>query len=163
MATVNTQTLTHLRTQLDTKTKNRTDDDMMMMVVVVFSSFHTFCHWHHAFGFLTTMIFLFMYRFHCWFLNILSTTNRVFMLSFLFRFDFRYFSFRWIFVSRMVERPTVIRNFRSVYIDWNNTQYSTYDLAEWIDDDVICKEFGIVISLLNTYAEINVSKWILRT
>lgn len=55
------------------------------------------------FSFLTTMIFLFMYRFHCWFSNILSSPTTTATPSssysfdlfffYLLRFGFRYFSF----------------------------------------------------------------------
>lgn len=90
------------------------------------------------FSFLTTMIFLFMYRFHCWSLNILHTTIFVFIFSsFYFYLFFSFWLLLFFIIFGFIYRwkPTVIQNFRLVgrsVLHWLK-QYHAEFILWWIE------------------------------
>lgn len=78
------------------------------------------------FPFLTAMIFLFMYRFHCWSLNILHTIISYSFLAFAIFHYIRFYIYRW--------KPTVIRHFSIGWsaLHWLKQYQCAYYTPCWI-------------------------------
>lgn len=122
-----------------------------------FFALHTFCHWHairflglstifFLFSSLTTMIFLFMYRFHCWSLNTLHTIISYSFLAFaIFHYVRFYLSLKTnchsaFSIGWSVDRSVLhwLKQCQCAYYTpcWNHTLNHTISVKR-IDDDVI--------------------------